>query len=88
MSTIHVNGIIAVISSTLLKKQILLLVFFICIAVVDMPQKPNYKRNRDHSKHFDWSYELKRDIYNCYSRARENPAPGYMKRLESYWDEI
>ena len=53
-----------------------------------MPQKPNYKRNRDHSKHFDWSYELKRDIYNCYSRARENPAPGYMKRLESYWDEI
>ena len=21
-------------------------------------------------------------------RARENPAPGYMKRLKSYWDEI
>ena len=53
-----------------------------------MPQKPSYKRNRDYSKHFNWSYELKRDVYNCYLRARENPAPGYMKRLKSYWDEI
>ena len=52
-----------------------------------MPQKPSYKRNRDYSKHFNWSYELKRDVYNCYLRARENPAPGYMKRLKSHWDE-
>ena len=34
------------------------------------------------------SYELKRDVYNCYLRAKENPAPGYKKRLKSYWDEI
>ena len=53
-----------------------------------MPQKPSYKRNRDCSKHFDWSYKLKRNVYNCYLRARENPAPGYTKKLKSYWDEI
>ena len=53
-----------------------------------MPQKPSYKRNRDYSKHFNWSYELKRDVYNCYLRARENPAPGYMKRLKLHWDKI
>ena len=53
-----------------------------------MPPKPSYKRNRDYSNYFNWSYELRTDVYNCYLRARENPAPGYMKRLKSYWDEI
>ena len=53
-----------------------------------MPQKSSYKRNRDYSKHFRWSYELKRDVYKRYLRAREHPAPGYMKMLKSYWDEI
>ena len=53
-----------------------------------MPQKPSYKRNADYSKHLNWSYELKRDVYNCNLKAREKPAPGYMKRLKWYWDEI
>ena len=46
-----------------------------------MPQKPSYKCNKHYSKHFNLSYELKRDAYNCYLRARENPALGYMKGL-------
>ena len=53
-----------------------------------MPQKPSYKRNRNYSKHFNWNYELKRDVYNCYLRAIENPPPGCMKRLKSSWDKI
>ena len=53
-----------------------------------MPQKLSCKSNRDYSKHFNWSYKLKRDVYNCYLRARENPAVGYMKRFKSFWDEI
>ena len=53
-----------------------------------MSLKPSYEGNRNYSKHFNWSYELKRDVYNCYLRAKENPAPGYIERLKSYWDEI
>ena len=56
--------------------------------LLTMPLKRSFKRNRVYSKHFNWSYELKRDVYNCYLRAKENPAPGYMKRLKPYWDEI
>ena len=30
-----------------------------------MPPKPSYRRNRDYTKQFDWTYNLKRDVYNC-----------------------
>ena len=53
-----------------------------------MPPKPSYRRNRDYSRQFDWTYDLKRDVYNCYIKARENKSIGYMKRLKSYWDEL
>ena len=53
-----------------------------------MPLKPSYKGKRNYRKYFNRSYELKRDVYNCYLRAKENPAPGYMKRLKSYCVEI
>ena len=53
-----------------------------------MPPKPSYRRNRDYSKQFDWTYDLKKDVYNCYLKAKENPKIGYMKRLKSYWDEM
>ena len=53
-----------------------------------MPPKPSYRRNRDYTRKFDWTYDLKRDVYNCYIKARENKSIGYMKRLKSYWDEL
>ena len=48
----------------------------------------SYRRNRDYSTHFKWTYELNCDVYNCYMRARKDPSIGYMKRLKKYWDEI
>ena len=48
----------------------------------------SYRRNRDYSTHFKWTYKLNCDVYNCYMRARKDPSIGYMKRLKKYWDEI
>ena len=53
-----------------------------------MPPKPSYRRNRDYTKQFDWTYDLKRDVYNCYLRAEEISKIGYMKRLKNYWDKL
>ena len=53
-----------------------------------MPPKPSYRRNRDYSTHFNWTYDLKRDVYRCYLMAKEDPRIGYMKRLKEKWDEI
>ena len=44
--------------------------------------------NGDYSRQFDWTYDLKRDVFNCYIKARENKSIGYMKRLNSYWDKV
>ena len=48
----------------------------------------SYRRNRDYSKQFNWTYELKQDVYKCYLKAKEDPRLGYMKRMKRYWDEI
>ena len=53
-----------------------------------MPPKPSYRRNRDYSTHFNWTYDLKRDVYRCYLMVKEDPRIGYMKRLKEKWDEI
>ena len=29
-----------------------------------------YRRNRDYSKQFDCAYDLKKDVYNCYLKAK------------------
>ena len=31
----------------------------------------SYKRNRDYSKQFNWTYELKENLYGCYKKAKE-----------------
>ena len=41
-----------------------------------------------YTRQFDWIYDLKRDVYNCYIKARENKSVGYMKILKSYCDEL
>ena len=89
MSIIHVNDIIPVVSSTLLKKQILLLIFLYVSLLSTMPPKPSYRRNWDYTKKkFDCTYDLKRDVYNYYLRAKENPKIGYVKKLKNYWDKL
>ena len=46
------------------------------------------RRDRDYSKQFKWTYELNEDLYNCYTKARENPKKGYMKRMKVLWDDL
>ena len=36
----------------------------------------------------DWTYDLNCDLYNCYTKAKENPAIGYMKRMIQNCDII
>ena len=53
-----------------------------------MPPKPSQRGNRDHTQQFNWTYDLKRDVYNCYIKARENKSIRYMKKLKPYLDEL
>ena len=48
----------------------------------------SYRRNRDYSHHFVWTYDHNRDLYNCYVKARSGPSKGYMNRLKIYWDDL
>ena len=48
----------------------------------------SYRRDRDYSKQFKWTYELNKDLYNCYTKARENPKKGYMKRMKVLWYDL
>ena len=48
----------------------------------------SYRRNRDYSKQFTWTYELNEDLYKCYVKAKEDRRIGYMNRLKNYWDKI
>ena len=48
----------------------------------------SYRRNRDYTKQFDWTCDLNCDLYNCYTKAKENLAIGYMKRMKQNWDTI
>ena len=53
-----------------------------------MDKSVSYRRNRDYSKSFAWTYELNKDLYKCYVKATEGPKIGYMNRLKEYWLEI
>ena len=48
----------------------------------------SYKRKRDYSKQFNWTYELKEDLYGWYKKAKEDLKLRHMKRMKEYWDEI
>ena len=47
----------------------------------------SYRRNRDYSKSFKWTYELDKDLFACYEKAKLDPRIGYMNRLKTNWDE-
>ena len=42
----------------------------------------SYERNHDYTKQFDWTYDLNCNLYNCYTKAKENPAIRYMKYMK------
>ena len=44
----------------------------------------SYRRKKDYTKQFDWTYELNNDLCKCYLRAKENKS--IMKRMKNYWD--
>ena len=48
----------------------------------------SYRRNRDYSKQFNWTYELNVDLYKCYTEARKVPKKGYMARMKKMWDKL
>ena len=48
----------------------------------------SYRRNKDYSKQFNWTYELNEDLYRCYMEAREVPKKGYMARMKKMWDKL
>ena len=47
----------------------------------------SYRRNH-YINHFEWTYELNRDIYQCYLKTHQIPTIGYMKHMKNYWDEL
>ena len=51
-----------------------------------MPQ-PSYRRKLDYINDFNWTYELKTDVYKCYVKAHNDKTIGYMKRLKNLWDK-
>ena len=54
-----------------------------------MNKSVSYRRNRDCSKSFAWTYELNKDFTNAKSiKAKEDPKIGYMNWLKEYWEEI
>ena len=53
-----------------------------------MSPKPSYRRNRDYSTHLNWTYDLKRNVYQFYLTLNEDPRIGYMKRMKEKWHVI
>ena len=53
-----------------------------------MDKSVSYRRNRNYDKSFAWTYELNKDFYKCYVKAKEDPKIGYMDRLKEDWGEI
>ena len=52
---------------------------------MDTKKSVSYQRNRDYPKQFGWTYDLNCDLYNCYTKAKENPPIGFMKLMKQTW---
>ena len=52
-----------------------------------MPQ-PSYRRNRDYTNGFNWTYELKTDVYRCYVKPHNDKIISYTKRMKNIWDKM
>ena len=38
--------------------------------------------------HFVWTHELNHEVYQFYTKARENPKISYIKRVKQYWENL
>ena len=61
--------------------------YIISFVASTMPQ-PSYRRNRDYTNDFNWTYELKTDVHKCYVEAHNDKSIEYMKRLNNLWDKM
>ena len=52
-----------------------------------MASSISYHQNRDYTKSFKWTYELDKDLHQCYIKATSDPIIGYMNWLKQYRDE-
>ena len=50
-------------------------------------RKPSYRRNRDYGKSLKWTYDLDKDLYDCYTKFKSDPRIGYMNQMKQFWDK-
>ena len=50
-------------------------------------RKPSYRRNRDYRSHITWTYELNRDLYECYKNTKPEEKE-YTLKMKEIWDEL
>ena len=49
--------------------------------------RPSVRRNRDYSAHLTWTYELNKDLHECFLEA-DKSVYGYSGRMKKLWDNI
>ena len=69
-------------------KETFLYLFSNIISTKRNTESVSFRRNGNYRRHFEWTYELNRDVYKCYTQARSDPRIGYMKRIKKHWDEL
>ena len=50
-------------------------------------RKSSYRRNRDYSKSFKWTYDLDKDLYECFTKSKSDPRIGFINQMKQFWDE-
>ena len=48
----------------------------------------SYRRNRNYTNQFNWTYELNQELFECYKKAKSDPRIGYMNRMKVLWDNL
>lgn len=48
----------------------------------------SYRKNRDYKKQCNWTCKLNKDLIGYYTKTREYPNKGNMKRMKNIWDTL
>ena len=48
-----------------------------------MVSSVSYRRNRDYTKSFKWTYELEKDLHQCYIKAKSDPRTGLHESVKA-----
>jgi len=48
----------------------------------------SYRRNRNYTNQFNWTYELNQELFECYKKAKSDPRIGYMNSMKVLWDNL